>query len=251
MSALRRRCFCARGRPAGAEGGEAGVAAAEPEACGLLEGVADGGWIAVAAVAVDAQGGVAGAVAVLEGEGGPVVAAVADGGRCAVPAAGSGVGEGQPGRYFGGCGDGDAVSVRAHMRVIIAGEIDRVSCADWAPFRLSPERGFSFCLWTSDVQGPGGLPGRLLLGFLFLYLGDRVQQNVAHEVGEAFIAGFGGGDEAAFVGGGYADRDLSRFSVFGGCSDSWIVCGFQVGRVILVLHGRSSFRGTAVVVRCV
>ena len=110
--------------------------------------------------------------------------------------------------------------------------------------------GLFFLLADKWCTGPGGLPGRLLPGLLFLYLGDRMQQRVAHEVGEAFFAGFGGGDEATFVVGGYADRDLSRFSVFGGCSDSWIVCGFQIGRVILVLHGRSSFRGTAVVVRC-
>jgi len=124
--------------------------------------------------------------------------------------------------------------VNVCIGVTVAGEIYRVSYADWAPFRRQPERGFSFCLWTNGVQSPSGLPGRLLPGFPFLYPGGRVQERVAHEVGEAFIAGFGGGDEAAFVAGGYADRDLSRFPVFGGFSDSWILCGFQVGRVTLV-----------------
>ena len=248
LSGLRRCCFRARGRLAGAEGGEAGVATAEPEAGGLLEGVADGGWIAVAAVAVDAQGGFAGAVAVLEGEGGLVVAAMTDGGRCTVPAAGSGMGAGQPGGYLGGGCNGDAVCVCVHM-CYIAGEITRVSCGDWAPFRRQPERGFSFCLWANVVQGPGSFPGRLLPGFPVLYPGGRVQERVAHEVGEALFAGFGGGDDAAFVTGGYADRDLGRFSEVGGISDSWILCGLGIGRVTPGLHECSPFGVSAYEVR--
>ena len=109
------QCVCAWGRQAGAIGGEAGGAAAEPEAGGLLQGVADGVGVAVVAVAVDAQGGVAGAFAVAEGEGVVVVAAVAEGGGGAVPAAGEGVGVGYSGRCFGGGGDRDAVCVRAHV----------------------------------------------------------------------------------------------------------------------------------------
>jgi len=72
--------------------------------------------------------------AVLKGEGALVVAAVADGGRCAVPAAGCGMGEGQPGRYLGSGCNRDAVCICVHL-CYSCSEIERVSCADWAPLR--------------------------------------------------------------------------------------------------------------------
>ena len=93
-------------------------------------------------------------------------------------------------------------------------------------------------------------PGRLWAVVLFFDACGGVQQGVAHEVGEALLAGFGGGDEAAFVAGGNADRDLGGFAVVAGFSDPWVLCDCQIGCVISVLHERSHVRVSAPAARC-